>query len=59
MIPHNYLAAILEAFPTLELKDAIYNQDGLVNDVVIIQDKVFRFVKEAWVCLYSSKNSKC
>jgi aminoglycoside 2''-phosphotransferase len=48
MIPASYLEQIRKAFPSLDVSNAIYNQDGLVNDVVIIQNKVFRFVKEEW-----------
>lgn len=41
------LAAIQRAFPTLSPDKVRINQDGLVNDIVIVNDElVFRFPKD-------------
>jgi aminoglycoside 2''-phosphotransferase len=48
MIPREYSQQIRQAFPFLDLSNTVYNQDGLVNDVVIVDSKVFRFVKHDW-----------
>ncbi|MCA9835823.1 MAG: phosphotransferase [Trueperaceae bacterium] len=49
MIPAYYSETIQTFSPELDLSQAVFNQDGLVNDVVLIQDRVFRFAKnETW-----------
>src|SRR5262245_15479953 len=40
-----YLERIQADFPTLPISAARLNSDGLVNDVVVIGDHVFRFAK--------------
>ena len=44
-----YLAHIKQAFPDLEIKQVSENNEGLVNDVVIVNgNRVFRFPKHDW-----------
>ena len=48
-VPSIYLEKILEVYPNLELKRLEFNQEGLVNDIVIINDAlVCRFPKSDW-----------
>ena len=48
-IPARYLNEIQAAYPGLQFAQARLNRDGLVNDVVILDDAwVFRFPKDAW-----------
>lgn len=44
--PESFLIRIREIMPELEIKDHRLNQDGLINDVVIVNNElVFRFAK--------------
>jgi aminoglycoside 2''-phosphotransferase len=45
-----YLQRVQDSFPHLEIKQARANQDGLINDVLIVNDElVFRFPKnDSW-----------
>ena len=48
-VNQKYLAQIQELVPDLTIEQVELNQDGLVNDVVIInQQRVFRFPKSDW-----------
>ncbi len=45
-IPENYLEFIHREMPDLKIHTTLFNQDGLVNDVVVVnRDWVFRFAK--------------
>lgn len=48
-LPQPYLDRIHSRFPDLALHDLDFNQDGLVNDVVVVNgDLVCRFAKHDW-----------
>ena len=48
-IPEGYLDRIRAAFPALSFSTVHLNRDGLMNDVVIVNNKwVFRFAKNEW-----------
>lgn len=48
-IPAGYLERIRAAFPALSLSAVHLNRDGLMNDVVIVNNEwVFRFAKDEW-----------
>jgi len=48
-LPQPYLDQIQSRFPNLILRDLDFNQDGLVNDVIIVNGNlVCRFPKHAW-----------
>ena len=49
-MPVSYLDRMRAAFPALSLSTVHLNRDGLMNDVVIINNEwVFRFAKDEWV----------
>lgn len=49
IIPAEYRQRILSVKPDLLLKQVEYNQEGLVNDIVIVnRQRVFRFAKTEW-----------
>jgi aminoglycoside 2''-phosphotransferase len=48
-IPASYLDRMRAAFPALSLSTIRLNHDGLMNDVVIVNNEwVFRFAKDEW-----------
>jgi aminoglycoside 2''-phosphotransferase len=48
-IPASYLDRMRAAFPALSLSTVHLNRDGLMNDVVIVNNEwVFRFAKDEW-----------
>lgn len=48
-IPPTYLDQIKRFYPDLALTNLVFNQDGMVNDVVIVNhERVFRFPKHDW-----------
>jgi aminoglycoside 2''-phosphotransferase len=48
-IPEGYFDRIRAAFPALSLSTVHLNRDGLMNDIVIVNNEwVFRFAKDEW-----------
>lgn len=44
-----YLTHIQQTFPNLEMRDVVFNRDGMVNvSVIVNRERVFRFPREAW-----------
>lgn len=43
-----HIETIKSIFPDLDTTNAIVNKDGLTNDVILIDDRVFRFPKDDW-----------
>lgn len=49
LVRQEYVARIRETFPDLSLDELTVNEEGLVNDVVIVNGRrVFRFPKSEW-----------
>jgi aminoglycoside 2''-phosphotransferase len=48
-VPDRYLKRIRTVYPTLDLNCLEFNQDGMNNDVIIVDQKlVCRFAKIGW-----------
>jgi aminoglycoside 2''-phosphotransferase len=59
-VPAEYEARIRAARPDLVIREMALNQEGLVNDVVIINDAlVFRFGKREWAAEDLAQEGKC
>ncbi|MCB8928242.1 MAG: phosphotransferase [Ardenticatenaceae bacterium] len=55
-----YLAEIAQAEPNLQIETTQFNQEGLVNDVLIVNGRrVFRFPKHDWAIDHLRQEANC